>query len=52
MRYIALVGEYDSTFAPHVATGLAIQHSSAVLGKAITGEWVSTQDIDESLFSR
>jgi CTP synthase (UTP-ammonia lyase) len=52
MRYIALLGEYDSTFTPHVATGNAIRHSSAVLRTAIEGEWVSTQDIDESLFSR
>jgi len=52
MSYIALLGEYDSTFTPHVATGTAIRHSSAVLGTAIKGEWVSTQDIDESLFSR
>ena len=51
MSYIALLGEYDSTFTPHVATGIAIRHSSAVLGTAIKGEWVSTQDIDESLFS-
>jgi CTP synthase (UTP-ammonia lyase) len=50
--YIAILGEYDSTFTPHVATGIAIRHSSAVLGTAIKGEWVSTQDIDESLFSR
>ncbi|MGH9908627.1 MAG: CTP synthase C-terminal region-related (seleno)protein [Pyrinomonadaceae bacterium] len=52
MNFIALLGEYDSTFTPHVATGVAIQHSSVLLGTAIKGEWVSTQDIDESLFSR
>ena len=52
MRYIALLGEYDSTFTPHVATGSAIRHSSVVLGTAIKGEWLSTQDVDESLFSR
>jgi len=52
MRYIALLGEYDSTFRPHVATGIAIRHASAALRMAITGEWVSTQDIDDSLFSR
>jgi len=52
MSCIALLGEYDSTFTPHVATEIAIQHSSAVLGTAVKGEWVSTQDIDESLFSR
>ena len=52
MRYIALVGEYDSSFTPHVATRFAVRHSSAALGTAINAEWVSTQDIDESLFSR
>ena len=52
MSYIALLGEYDSTFTPHVATGMGIRHSSALLGTAIESEWVSTQDIDESLFSR
>ena len=52
MSYIALLGEYDSTFKPHVATAIAIRHSSALLRIAIKGEWVSTQDIDESLFSR
>ena len=51
MSYIALLGEYDSTFTPHVATAIAIRHSSAVLGTAIKGEWVSTQHINESLFS-
>ena len=52
MRYIALVGEFTPTFTPHIATETAIRHSSAVLRTAINGEWVSTQDIDESLFSR
>jgi CTP synthase (UTP-ammonia lyase) len=52
MSYVAILGEYDSTFTPHVATGLAIRHSSAVLSRPIKAEWVSTQDIDELLFSR
>ncbi len=52
MRYIALLGEYTSTFKPHVATEIAIRHSSAVLSTATKAEWISTQDIDESLFSR
>ena len=52
MRYIALVGEFTPTFKPHVATEVAIRYSSAALGTTITGEWVSTQDIDDSLFSR
>ena len=52
MKYIAILGEYTPTFAPHVATEIAIRHSSAVVSKPIKGEWVSTQDIDELLFSR
>src|SRR4029450_10927726 len=52
MRYIAILGEFTPTFKPHVATELAIRHSSAALRAAVNGEWVSTQDIDDSLFSR
>ena len=52
MRYIAILGEYKSNFTPHVATDIAIRHSSAALGTAITGEWISSQNIDELLFSR
>ena len=52
MKYVALLGEFSPAFKPHVATDIAIRHSSAALGTAINGEWVSTQDIDASLFSR
>ena len=52
MKYIALLGEFTPTFKPHIATDLALRHSSNALGTAITGEWVSTRDIDDSLFSR
>ena len=50
MKYIALLGEFAPSFTPHIATEMAIRHSSAVLSTAIKSEWVSTQDIDESLF--
>ena len=52
MKYIALLGELTPTFKPHIATEVALQHSSAVLSTEMKGEWVSTEDIDESLFSR
>ena len=35
MGYIALLGEHESSFTPHVATGIATRHSSAILGTAI-----------------
>lgn len=47
---IALLGEYTSTFQPHIATNNAIQHSGAKLPHKIEGVWVSTEDIDESIF--
>lgn len=52
MTTIALLGEYSPTFAPHLATSAAIQHSSAALGLAVEGQWVSTEDIDTTLFER
>jgi len=52
MKSIALLGEFTPTFKPHVATNAAIEHSRAALGIAVEGVWVSTQDIEPSLFSR
>jgi CTP synthase (UTP-ammonia lyase) len=52
MKSIALLGEFTPTFKPHPATNAAIEHSCAALGVAIEGVWVSTQDIDLSLFTR
>lgn len=49
---IAILGEFDPTFAPHAATNSAIEHSSAFLSADIDGRWVSSQDIEDSLFSQ
>ena len=49
---IALLGEYDLSFPPHIATAEAIQHSADVLGIGFCTEWVSTASIDEFLFDR
>jgi CTP synthase (UTP-ammonia lyase) len=49
-KVIALLGEYTPTFPPHLATSAAIEHSRALLGSEIEGEWVSTSSIDQSLF--
>lgn len=51
-RSIALVGEYSPTFQPHVAIGSAIEHSRSALGVDFDDIWVSTENIDESLFER
>ena len=52
MKSIALLGEFTPTFKPHISTNAAIEHSCNMLGYEIEGVWVSTQDIDSSLFSR
>jgi len=49
---IALLGEYTSTFPPHASTNAAIEHTKAVLGFEIGYDWISTADINPSLFER
>ncbi|MBM4113855.1 MAG: CTP synthase [Phycisphaerae bacterium] len=52
MTFVALVGEFDASFAPHAATNDAIRHSSAALGMRVDAEWISTERIDDALLSR
>jgi CTP synthase (UTP-ammonia lyase) len=52
MKSIALLGEFTPTFQPHVATQSAIGHSCTSLSADVEGIWVSTEDIDDSLFER
>jgi CTP synthase (UTP-ammonia lyase) len=47
---IAILGEYSPDFEPHRATDAAISHSAARLGIDATATWVSTADVNESLF--
>ena len=51
-RLIALIGEYNPNFQPHVSTNTAIEHSSRELGADVDAEWISTDEIDDSLFER
>ena len=52
LRKIAVLGEFDPSFIPHSATNSAIDHSCAVLKADVEAKWVSTQDIEDSLFDR
>ena len=47
---IAIIGEYDPTFLPHVSTDAAIAHSRAASGMEVDSVWLSTAKIDETLF--
>lgn len=49
---IAILGEYTPTFSPHTSTNAAIEHAKAALGLEIGYDWVSTADINSSLFER
>ena len=51
-KAIALLGEFDPTFQPHIATEKATEHSRSALGASVAGVWVSTENISESLFER
>jgi CTP synthase (UTP-ammonia lyase) len=51
-RSIAIIGEYTPTFPPHIATSAAIEHSRSALGLAVDGVWMSTEEIDKTLFER
>ena len=52
MVKIALIGEYLPDFEPHQATNAAIEHSCRHLHVDVAAEWVSTADVDDSLFDR
>jgi CTP synthase (UTP-ammonia lyase) len=49
---IAVIGEFDPSYAPHAATNAAIEHSRPRLNGTIGASWVSTQAIDDTLFER
>jgi CTP synthase (UTP-ammonia lyase) len=52
LNAVALLGEFDPTFAPHIATATALQHSCDAVGVTLHADWVSTADVDSSLFLR
>jgi CTP synthase (UTP-ammonia lyase) len=52
MKSIALLGEFTPTFKPHIATNAAIEHSCADLDVDLDCVWISTEEIDSSLFAR
>jgi CTP synthase (UTP-ammonia lyase) len=49
---IAIIGEYTPTFQPHISTSAAIEHSRLASGVDVDAMWVSTEEIDRTLFER
>jgi CTP synthase (UTP-ammonia lyase) len=51
-KSIALLGEYTPTFSPHLSTNVAIEHAKTALGLEINADWISTENIDQTLCER
>jgi CTP synthase (UTP-ammonia lyase) len=49
---MAIIGEYTPTFPPHISTSAAIEHSRSTSGVDVDAIWVSTEEIDKTLFGR
>ena len=41
---LAIIGEYNPDFEPHVQTDAAIAHAASALGLDVQSEWISTAD--------
>lgn len=46
---IAIIGEFDKTFRPHVATNEAIAHSRTIIVEPFETEWISTEEVEKNL---
>jgi CTP synthase (UTP-ammonia lyase) len=46
---IAIIGEFDESFAPHVATNAALSHSAAALRLQISVDWLPTEPLENDL---
>ena len=51
MNNIAIVGEFNPGCETHIATNKAIEHSGKSLAIDVNYQWISTIDIDESIFT-
>ncbi len=47
MVRIGVVGDYQSTYEPHIATGAAIGHASSAQGVSADVMWVGTEEVAE-----
>jgi CTP synthase (UTP-ammonia lyase) len=49
VKHIAILGDFDSANARHLATEAAIRHSAARLDSPVEGRWIATDEISPSL---
>lgn len=48
-KRIAIVGEFDRSFRPHLATNEALEHSRKFIANNFLAEWVSTEFVEKNL---
>lgn len=48
---VAVIGDFDDSYAPHVATNAAIAHSAAALGLSVSVDWLPTEPLVSDLGS-
>jgi CTP synthase (UTP-ammonia lyase) len=46
---VLIIGDFDPTFAPHVATNEAIEHSASALGLKVAVAWRATEPLEADL---
>jgi CTP synthase (UTP-ammonia lyase) len=47
--HVAVIGDFDATFAPHVATGEALRHAAASLDVEVRVTWAATTPLETDL---
>ena len=48
---LAIIGDYNASFRPHVATNEAIEHTKKYMDLQVDIDWVSTNDISDNFKS-
>jgi CTP synthase (UTP-ammonia lyase) len=46
---VAVIGDFDDTFTPHLATDDALRHAAAHLGVAVDIRWLATEALESDL---
>lgn len=46
---VAVIGDFDGSYAPHIATNRAISHSAGVLGLDVSAAWLGTESLEADL---
>ncbi|OMC45221.1 CTP synthase [Mycobacterium sp. IS-2888] len=46
---VAIIGDFDSSYAPHIATNEAIRHSAGALGLDASVAWLATESLESDL---